>query len=113
MYIITTEDDIVGQICIKRINSKIFEIKNIFILEKYRNKGHGSNLVKFIIKKYKNKASIIVAGCQEIKESLNFYIHLGFKPTTKIKNYFLDNYDSQLYINNTKLCDLIYLKKII
>lgn len=113
MYIVKENEDIIGQICIKRISGKIFEIKNISILPKYQHKGYGAKLIKFIFEMYKNKASLIIAGTGETKKTLDFYKKLGFKPFLRIKNYFTENYEHDIYEDNIKLKDMIYLKKIL
>lgn len=113
MFIIIENEEVIGQICLKRIAGKIYEIKNISILPEYQNKGYGAKLINFIFEMYKRKASVIIAGTGETKKSLEFYINLGFKPVKRIKNYFLNNYDHEIYEDNVKLKDMIYLKKIL
>ncbi|MGN8912883.1 GNAT family N-acetyltransferase [Anaerofustis butyriciformans] len=113
MYIVKENEDIIGQICIKRISGKIFAIKNISILSKYQHKGYGAKLIKFIFEMYKKKTSIMIVGTGETKKSLDFYQSLGFKPVKRVKNYFFNNYDHEIYEDNKKLKDMIYLKKIL
>lgn len=113
MYVCYEENELIGQITILRLANKIYEIKNISIYEQFQKKGYGSKLIKFIFEHYKNKASVIILGTGECDKIISFYENLGFKYFMRKRNFFIDNYDHEMYEDGTKLIDMLYFKKVI
>ena len=113
MFVCYEENEIIGQITILRLANKIYEIKNISIYEQFQKKGYGSKLIKFIFEHYKNKASVIILGTGECDKIISFYENLGFKYFMRKRNFFIDNYDHEMYEDGTKLIDMLYFKKVI
>ena len=91
-------------------NDKIYEIKNIATYEKYHGKGYGSIMLKYIIENYKNKCDQLLVGTGEIEWILSFYKNNGFTYSHKINNFFVDNYDHEMFDNGIQLIDMVYLK---
>lgn len=95
---------------VTRESDNILEIKNIATYEKDRGKGYGSIMIKYIIEKYRGKCNQLLVGTGEDDGILSFYKSLGFTYSHKIKDYFIDNYDHEMFENGKQLKDMIYLK---
>jgi ribosomal protein S18 acetylase RimI-like enzyme len=89
----------------------IYEIKNIATYEKYHRKGYGTYMLKYIIAEYKNKCKKLLLGTGDDIKILSYYKKLGFKYSHTIKDFFVDNYDHEIFLEDGKqLIDMIYLK---
>ena len=96
--VVTKEDD------------EIYEIKNIATYEKYHRKGYGTHMLKYIIGEYKNKCKKLLLGTGDNNKIISFYNKFGFVYSHKIKDFFVDNYDHEIYEDGKQLKDMIYLK---
>jgi len=96
--VVTKEDD------------NTYEIKNIATYEKYQRKGYGTYMINYIIEKYKKKCKTILIGTGENEKILSFYESFGFRYSHTKKDFFVKNYDHEMYENGKQLIDMIYLK---
>ena len=87
-----------------------YEIKNIATYKKYQGNGYGKIMIKHIIENVKNKCNTLLVGTGDIEKALRFYINCGFKISHKIENFFIDNYDHEMYEDGKQLKDMVYLK---
>ena len=88
----------------------IYEIKNIATYEKYQGNGYGSYMIKYIIEKYKGKCNQLLVGTGEDDKILTYYKSFGFIYSHTIKDFFINNYDHEMFENGKQLRDMIYLK---
>ncbi|HOP30269.1 MAG TPA: GNAT family N-acetyltransferase [Spirochaetota bacterium] len=88
----------------------ICEIKNIATYVKYQGNGYGSYIIKYIIEKYKGKCNQLLVGTGEDEKILSFYKSFGFIYSHTIKDFFINNYDHEIFENGKQLRDMIYLK---
>ncbi|QIK59379.1 GNAT family N-acetyltransferase [Dysgonomonas sp. HDW5A] len=86
------------------------EIKNIATYEKEQEKGYGSLMIKHIIEYYKDKCDTLLLGTGEDDKILSFYKKIGFVYSHTVKDFFIDNYDHEMFENGKQLKDMIYLK---
>ncbi len=86
------------------------EIKNIATYEKEQGKGYGSAMIKHIIENCKDKCDTLLVGTGEDDKTLSFYKKFGFVYSHTVKDFFIDNYDHQMFENGQQLIDMIYLK---
>ena len=91
-------------------SDKIHEIKNIATYEKYHGNGYGSIMIKYIIEYIKNKGTKLLVGTGDNEKTLSFYKNFGFKYSHTVKDFFIDNYDHEMYEDGKQLKDMIYLK---
>lgn len=98
--VVTKEDD------------ETYEIKNLATYEKYRGKGYGTHMLKYIIKEYKNKCKKLILGTGDNIKIISYYNKSGFTYSHKIKNFFIDNYDHEMFEDGKQLVDMIYLKYV-
>lgn len=87
------------------------EIKNIVTVPMYQKNGYGKKLIDFLCKLYKQEYSYMIVGTGDSDLTIPFYEKCGFKRFHIVKNFFLDNYDKEIFENGKQLIDMIYLKK--
>ena len=78
--------------------------------EKYHGKGYGTSMLKFIIEEYKDKCKKLLLGTGDNDRILSYYGKFGFIYSHKIENFFVDNYDHEMFDDGKQLIDMIYLK---
>jgi len=105
-------DNDLKTVCVVTQESEnIYELKNIATYEKYQGKGYGTYMIKYVIEKYKKKGSSrLLVGTGEDENILAFYKSFGFIYSHKIKDFFITNYDHEIFENGKQLRDMIYLK---
>jgi len=96
--VVTKEDD------------ETYEIKNIATYEEYQEKGYGSIMIEHIVDDIRNKGKQLLIGTGENDRIISFYKKFGFQYSHTIKNFFIDNYDHEMYEDGKPLKDMIYLK---
>lgn len=87
-----------------------YEIKNIATYETEQEKGYGSSMIKHIIEYYIDKCDTLLLGTGEDDKILSFYKKFGFVYSHTVKDFFIDNYDHEMFENGKQLKDMIYLK---
>ena len=95
---------------VTREEKDIYEIKNISTYERYQGKGYGSKMIEYIIDNYRNKCKTLLVGTGEDDRILAFYKRFGFSYSHTIKDFFVNNYDHEMFENGKQLRDMIYLK---
>ncbi len=105
------DDDLKTACVVVATDKDTCEMKNIATYEKYRGKGYGRILIKFISDHYKNSYKTMLVGTGEIPKILSFYESCGFEKSHTIKNFFIDNYNHPMFEDGIQLVDMIYLKK--
>ena len=92
------------------ISRKTLELKNIVTKENYRNKGYAKTLLKHLIGNYKQKYDRMLVGVAE--NNIPFYVKQGFDKYEKtIKNFFIDNYDKEIWYGDLHCTDMYYYSK--
>lgn len=86
------------------------EIKNIATYEKEQGKGYGGFMMKYIIEYCKDKCETLLVGTGDNDEILSFYRKFGFVYSHTVTDFFVDNYDHEMFENGKQLRDMIYLK---
>ena len=89
----------------------VCELKNIATYEKWHGNGYGSKLLHHIFSHYKGKYTTMIVGTGDSPWILKFYTKNGFRISHRVKDFFIDNYDHQMYDNGIQLVDMIYLCK--
>ena len=105
------DDDLKTVSVIAAIDKETCELKNIATYEKYRGRGYGTVLIKYIFDFYKNDYKVMLVETGETPAILSFYKNCGFKISHRLKNFFIDNYDHPMFEDGIQLTDMIYLKK--
>lgn len=104
-------DNGIKAVCVVTDEGKgILEIKNIAVDPKSQRSGYGRRMIEFIKDRYKKNFCILQVGTGETPLTIPFYEKCGFKRSHSVKNFFVDNYDHDIYEDGIKLIDMIYLR---
>ncbi len=68
-------------------------------------------LIDFIADKFKNEYTVLQVGTGDSSLTVAFYEKCGFERSHCIKNFFVDNYDHEIFEGGVQLKDMVYLKK--
>ena len=110
VYGLKMGDVIISLAVILKIDSKTLELKNLVTKKEYRNKGYAKKLLKSLCGNYKQKFDKMLVGTTE--NNIPFYVKQGFDKYEKtIKNFFIDNYNEEIWDGNLHCTDLIYYAK--
>jgi len=104
------DDDLKTVSVVTREENEIYEIKNLATYEKYHGKGYGTYMLNFIIEEYKSKCKKLLLGTGDNAKILSYYGKFGFIYSHTIKNFFIDNYNHEMFDDGKQLIDMIYLK---
>ena len=104
------DDDLKTVSVVTQEEEGVYEIKNIATYEKEQGKGYGSLMLKYIIENYKNKCGALLIGTGDDDKIISFYKKFGFIYSHTVKDFFVDNYDHEMFENGKQLRDMIYLK---
>lgn len=111
MYILFDDTDVKSVCIVTDEKNKVLEIKNIATKPPYQGLGYGKKLIDFIIDKYSSSYDILQVGTSE--DNIKFYEKCGFKKSHIVKNFFIDNYDHEIFENGKQLVDMIYLQRLL
>lgn len=110
VYGLQVEENIVSLAVILHIDKNTLELKNLVTKEEYRGKGYAKKLLKSLCGNYKQKYNKMLVGTSE--NNIPFYVKQGFDKYEKtIKNYFIDNYDEEIWDGDLQCIDMYYYSK--
>ena len=111
VYAVSMNGINIAAFCLLSVDEGTVEIKNIAVIKDFRNRGVGSEIIRFIRDVCKkSNSSLIVATAAEGIDQIRFYERNGFEKFDTIKNYFLDQYPDPIYERGVLLVDLVLLK---
>lgn len=111
MYVMKEGDESIGQCVVKDIGGGVLEIKNIAVVPKLQRRGYGRMLMEFIEATYRGRYCILQVGTGDSPSTIPFYEKHGFRRSHIVRNFFIDNYDHEIYEDGVKLVDMIILRK--
>lgn len=110
VYGLKLEDDVISLAVILPISNKTLELKNLVTKKEYRGKGYAKKLLKSLCGNYKQKYDKMLVGTSE--NNIPFYVKQGFDKYEKtIKNYFVDNYNEEIWNADLHCIDMYYYSK--
>ena len=110
MYILKKGKNILAEIVVTDIDDETCELKNIATAEDARGKGYASRMIKYVFDIYKKKYKRMIVGTTE--NMIPFYVLNGFtKYHHTIKNFFVDNYDKEVWDGDLHCIDMYYYSK--
>lgn len=110
VYGLKLNDEIISLAVILHIDKNTLELKNLVTKSEYRNKGYAKRLLKHLCGNYKQKYSKMLVGTTE--NNIPFYVKQGFDKYEKtIKNYFVDNYNEEIWDGDLQCIDMYYYYK--
>ncbi len=104
------DDDLKTVAVVTKEDDETYEVKNLATYEKFHGKGYGSHMLNFILDEYRNKCKRLLLGTGDDEQILSYYAKFGFVYSHTVKNFFVDNYDHEMFEDGKQLVDMIYLK---
>lgn len=89
----------------------ICELKNIAVTPGSQRQGYGKRLISYLVKHYSGKYTQMIVGTGDVPSTVNFYKNCGFEYSHRKENFFIDNYDHQMFEDGVLLKDMVYLKR--
>ena len=110
LFVLTYKEEVTCVTVVIKIDEDTVELKNISTKEKFRGQGYGKKMLKYLADNYKQKYDKMLVGTSE--NNIPFYVKQGFDKYEKtIKNYFVDNYDEEIWDGDLHCIDMYYYSK--
>ena len=105
------KDGFVVCVCvIIKYDEETCELKNIATLSTARGNGYASEMIKYVFEIHKNTYKKIIVGTTE--NMIPFYVLNGFnRYHHTVKNFFVDNYDEEVWDGDLHCIDMYYYAK--
>lgn len=89
-----------------------YELKNIATKPEFQGMGYGKKMLSFLIWRYRGSGAALLVGTGDSPDTIGFYNSRGFVYSHTVKDFFTDNYDHPMFLEDGKqLTDMIYLKR--
>ena len=89
MYILIDDGKVRSECVITYEDNRTIEIKNLATYPVDQGKGYAKKLINYISEKYKGDYKFLQVGTGDSPLTIPFYLKCGFKPSGRIKNFFL------------------------
>lgn len=111
IYLLHDGTENIAVMALHKSNDAELELKNIAVIESYRNKGIGSILMNKAkeIAKENNYKTLIVGTSDTGFQQIRFYEKNNFIKTGIRKDFFIENYPAPIYENGLQMRDMILL----
>ena len=110
LYVIKSEEKVLAEIVITKVDEETCELKNIATLAEARGKGLAGILIEYVFNEYKSKYKRMIVGTTE--NMIPFYVLNGFNKYYKtVKNFFVDNYSEEVWDGDLQCIDMYYYSK--
>ena len=110
LFVLTYKDEVACVAVITKVDDDTIELKNIATKDIYRGQGYGKKMIKYLSDNYKQNYKKMLVGTSE--NNIPFYVKQGFDKYEKtIKNYFVDNYDEEIWDGDLQCIDMYYYSK--
>ena len=110
LFVLRYKDDVACIAVVTKLDNDTVELKNIVTKEEFRGKGYAKKMIKYLADNYKQKYKKMLVGTTE--NNIPFYVKQGFdKYERTIKNFFVDNYDEEIWDGKLKCTDIYYYSK--
>ena len=110
VFVLTYKENVACVAVVTRIDNETIELKNIVTKEEYRGQGLGKKMLKYLSDNYKQKYKKMIVGTTE--NNIPFYVKQGFDKYEKtIKNFFIDNYEEEIWDGDIHCIDMHYYSK--
>ena len=93
-----------------KIDEDVIELKNIATAPDSRGKGYAGKIIKYLFENYRDTYKRMIVGTTE--NMIPFYVLKGFTKYYKtIKNFFVDNYEEEIWDGDLHCIDMYYYSK--
>ena len=104
MYVLRVDGRAVCEAVVRLAPGGECELMNLATREEEQGKGYASELVRWLKKRYADRAAEMLVGTSE--DGVAFYQRLGFRPAFIRKNFFVENYDESIVENGRQCTDM-------
>lgn len=110
-FVAESEKQVIGVYVLLATEPETVELVNVAVAEKYQSRGIGKLLVKDAIEKAKTKGfkTIEVGTGNSSIGQLALYQKCGFRITGVDKDFFIRNYEEEIYENGIQCQDMLRL----
>ena len=110
MYVGLEDNVPVCEVVITKVDDEECELKNIATDPNYRGKGYAQELIRYVFNEYKDRYKRMIVGTTE--NMIPFYVLNGFtKYHHTVKNFFVDNYEEEIWDGDLHCIDMYYYYK--
>lgn len=110
LFIGENEGKVVCVCIIIRYDNETCELKNIATLPEARGKGYAGKMIEYVFEIYKKQYKRMIVGTTE--NMIPFYVLNGFKKYHHtVKNFFVDNYENEIWDGDLHCIDMYYYSK--
>ena len=110
LFVLRYKDDVACIAVVTKLDNDTVELKNIVTKEEFRGKGYAKKMIKYLADNYKQRYKKMLVGTTE--NNIPFYVKQGFDKYEKtIKNFFIDNYEKEIWDGSLKCTDIYYYSK--
>lgn len=111
IYVLKDKNKDIAVMALHKNNEKELEIKNMAVIESYRNQGIGSVLINKAkeIALQNHHTSLLVGTSDTGIQQIHFYEKNGFIKKELRKNFFIENYPFPIYENGKQMRDMVVL----
>lgn len=110
LYIGENNNQVVCVCVITNYDDETCELKNIATLPEARGNGYAGKMIEYVFEMYKNTYKRMIVGTTE--NMIPFYVLNGFrKYHHTVKNFFIDNYENEIWDGNLQCIDMYYYSK--
>lgn len=115
VYLLNNGDQDIAVIALHENSTTEIELKNIAVIETWRNKGIGSILVDKAkeLATEKHYTSLLVGTSDTGLQQIRFYEKNGFIKKGIRKDFFIENYPFPIYENGVQMRDMVMLEFLI
>lgn len=103
-------EDGVKCIAVVELNATECELKNIATYPQAQGKGYGQAMIAYLFDTFLGKYKTIYVGTGDVPKVLRFYNQCGFRESHRVKNFFINNYDTPIIEEGIQLRDMVYLR---
>ena len=110
LFVLRYKDDVACIAVVTKLDNDTVELKNIVTKEEFRGKGYAKKMIKYLADNYKQRYKKMLVGTTE--NNIPFYVKQGFdKYEETIKNFFIDNYEKEIWDGDLQCIDMYYYSK--
>ncbi len=109
LYILS-DDEVLRTVCVTTDEGYgVLEIKNLATQKDYQRQGYAKLMIDYIANLHSQDFKMIKVGTGIT--TVEFYKKCGFLPWYIEKDFFIENYDHEIFEDGQQLIDMFYLKR--
>lgn len=98
-------------VCVVTREDGYCEIKNLATAPQHQKKGRARRMIEYVEQDFCKDGEMLLVGTGDSPLTIPFYEKCGFVRCGVIENFFIDNYDHEIWEDGVLLRDMILLSK--